>query len=281
MSATTAATAAADDATVLNLAQAAGQAPNLAGTEADEAELENELQEMEASASTLHKEGQLSASELQAARDQVETTRRAFRDLPPDVRSRIIRQRREYGVRLTQRQLPGVSVVDVEARINHTRLKPLFEQWWPFMNRMSINLTRFGSETFDKKAETALNKWLEDRLTRLEDMVREELAAARAFCEMKTEEMRKKDQHILQPNVARPSMVLPVEAYTRFSLRVLKVIMDFDVVLDHCDFMVWNGIRNASDLDVTINQFLREFRPLGQRSYETHLKLMTTIHGLN
>jgi hypothetical protein len=276
MSATTE-TIAAGDTADLKLAQAAAEPPALSE---DDAGVERELRQMEDSASTLHKEGQITDSDLQDTRAQVERTRTAFRSLPPDVRARIIRQRRDFGVRLTQRQLPGVSVVDVEARINHTRLKPLFEQWWPFINRMSINLVRFGSDTFEKKAETALNKWLEERLTKLETIVREELSTAQAFREMKTREMQAKNQHILEPSVTRPSMVLPVEAYTRFSHRVLMVIMDFDTVLDNFDFMVWNGIRNGSDLDASINQFLREFRPFGQRSYETHLKLMTTIHGL-
>jgi len=262
------------------LSVATDHAPDLGVDGDDDAGLETELGNMEAAASTLHHAGQLSDTELKNTRDQVEKTRKAFRDLPPDVRSRIILNRRRFGVRLTQRQLPGVSVVDVEARINHTRLKPLFEQWWPFVNRMSINLVRFGSTTFEKKGESVLNKWLEERLTKLEDMVSEELNAARAFCDMQIAKMKLNDQHILEPTVTRAAMILPVEAYTRFSHRVLKVIMDFDLVLDHFDFMVWNGIRNASDLDVTINQFMREFRPLGQRSYETHLKLMTTIHEL-
>jgi hypothetical protein len=276
MSATTEAITAAD-AAAQKLPPAATEPPAL--TE-DDAGVELELRQMEDSASTLHKEGQISDSELQDTRAQVERTRTAFRNLPADVRVRIVRQRRDFGVRLTQRQLPGVSVVDVEARINHTRLKPLFEQWWPFINRMSINLVRFGSDTFEKKAESALNKWLEERLARLETIVREDLTAAQAFREMKVKEMQTKNQHILEPSVTRPSMVLPVEAYTRFSHRVLMVIMGFDTVLDNFDFMVWNGIRNGSDMEVSVNQFMREFRPFGQRSYETHLKLMTTIHGL-
>jgi hypothetical protein len=276
MSATTE-TIAATDTAALKLAQTVGGVPAL---NEDDGGVELELQQMEDSASTLHKEGQITDRDLQDTRAQVERTRTAFRNLPPDVRGRIIKQRRDFGVRLTQRQLPGVSVVDVEARINHTRLKPLFEQWWPFVNRMSINLVRFGSDTFEKKVETALNNWLEERLTKLETIVREDLNTAQAFREMKVKEMQAKNQHILEPSVTRPSMVLPVEAYTRFSHRVLMVIMDFDTVLDNFDFMVWNGIRNGSDMEASVNQFMREFRPFGQRSYETHLKLMTTIHGL-
>lgn len=276
MSATTETITAADTA-ALKLAQTVGEPPAL---NEEDGGVERELRQMEDSASTLHGEGQISDSDLQDTRAQVERTRTAFRNLPPDVRERIIKQRRLFGVRLTQRQLPGVSVVDVEARINHTRLKPLFEQWWPFINRMSINLVRFGSDTFEKKAESALNKWLEERLTKLETIVREDLSTAQAFREMKVKEMQAKNQHILEPSVTRPSMVLPVEAYTRFSHRVLMLIMDYDTVLDNFDFMVWNGIRNGSDMEVSINQFMREFRPFGQRSYETHLKLMTTIHGL-
>jgi hypothetical protein len=246
---TTTETIAATDTAALKLPQTVGELPAL---NEDDAGVERELKQLEDSASTLHREGQIADNDLQDTRAQVERTRTAFRNLPPDVRARIIKRRRDFDVRLTQRQLPGASVVDVEARINHTRLKPLFEQWWPFINRMSINLVRFGSDTFEKKAESTLNKWLEDRLTKLETIVCEDLNAAQAFREMKVKEMQAKNQHILELSVMRPSMVLPVEAYTRFSHRVLRVIMDFDTVLDNFDFIVWNGIRNGSDTEASV-----------------------------
>ena len=50
--------------------------------------------------------------------------------------------------------------------------------------------------------------------------------------------------------------------------------------MDEFDFMVWNGIRDQSDVNDQVNSFLRKFQPLALRSYTTHLKLMTTIRGI-
>ena len=76
-----------------------------------------------------------------------------------------------------------------------------------------------------------------------------------------------------------PAMDIEVEAYSRFSMRVLSVIMKFDRTMDHFDFMVWNGIRDQSDVDDEAVNFLKRFNPLGIRGYMTHLKLMTTVRG--
>ncbi|WP_204317073.1 hypothetical protein, partial [Klebsiella aerogenes] len=75
---------------------------------------------------------------------EVARTRKMFREMSPDDRAKIVSRRRELGRQILTRQLAGASVVETMVKLNHTRLKPLFEQWWPFMNRMTINLTRFG-----------------------------------------------------------------------------------------------------------------------------------------
>jgi hypothetical protein len=49
--------------------------------------------------------------------------------------------------------------------------------------------------------------------------------------------------------VTKPSLDIEVEAYSRFSMRLLTVILKFDEVMDHFDFLVWNGIRDQSDVD--------------------------------
>jgi hypothetical protein len=77
-----------------------------------------------------------------------------------------------------------------------------------------------------------------------------------------------------------PALDIEVEAYSRFSMRVLTAIMKFDRTMDHFDFMVWNGIRDQSDVDDETVRFLKKVNPLGVRGYMTHLKLMTTVRGL-
>jgi len=74
-------------------------------------------------------------------------------------------------------------------------------------------------------------------------------------------------------------MDIEVEAYSRFSMRVLATMLKFDKAMDQFDFMVWNGIRDQSDVDDEVVRFLRKFNPMGVRGYMTHLRLMTTVRG--
>lgn len=246
---------------------------------ADDGEVEAELSRMEGDAAILQKEGMISASEAQEKRDQVERTRKMFRDLPPAERAAIVRRRREIGRELLDRQLSGAAVVAAAVRLNHTRMKPLFEQWWPYLNRMSINMQRFGRSTFSAQDQGAVSDWFEKQIGELESYVNEQLEVAGGFRERTESEMRGRGDIVFEPSVTKPSLDIEVEAYSRFSMRLLSLIMKFDRVMDHFDFLVWNGIRDQSDVDEETSRFLRKFHPVGVRGYMTHLRLMTTVRG--
>jgi len=113
---------------------------------------------MEQDVATLQKEGIISARAAAEKREQVARTRKTFRDLSPKERAAIILRRREIGRNLLDRQLSGDAVVSAKLRLNHTRMKPLFEQWWPYLNRMSINMQRFGRSTFGADQD-AMSEW--------------------------------------------------------------------------------------------------------------------------
>ncbi|CAG9165793.1 ATPase [Cupriavidus pinatubonensis] len=247
---------------------------------ADDGSLERELLEMDAAADTLRKEGLITSAEAEEKKAEVANTRKRFRDLKPEDRAAIIRRRREIGSQILTRQLAGAAVVPVAIKLNHTRLRPLFEQWWPFMNRMSINLQRFGSSTFAKGELATLEDYFERTLSRLEDYVDEQLRVAEALRTQREAEMRAKNDIVFEPTVTLPSLNLTVEAYSRFAMRVLGLLAKFDRAMDQFDFMVWNGIRDQSDINDEVARFLRTFHPLGLRSYMTHLKLMTTVRGV-
>ncbi|WER50882.1 ATPase [Cupriavidus sp. WKF15] len=263
-------------------AATAGAADAATGTTdgADDGSLERELLEMDAAADTLRKEGLITSAEAEEKKAEVANTRKRFRDLKPEDRAAIIRRRREIGSQILTRQLAGAAVVPVAIKLNHTRLRPLFEQWWPFMNRMSINLQRFGSSTFAKGELATLEDYFERTLSRLEDYVDEQLRVAEALRTQREAEMRAKNDIVFEPTVTLPSLHLTVEAYSRFSMRVLGLLAKFDRAMDQFDFMVWNGIRDQSDINDEVARFLRTFHPLGLRSYMTHLKLMTTVRGV-
>ncbi|MCA8291348.1 ATPase [Burkholderia vietnamiensis] len=246
---------------------------------ADDGELERELEEMEKAATTLHKEGIISDAEVEEKREQVARTRKLFKELAPEERAAIIRRRREIGRELMQKQLSGAAVVSAEVRLNHTRLKPLFEQWWPYLNRMSINMQRFGRSTFGVEDQEVVTTWLEAQLKNLEEYVAEQLEVARGFRERTEATLRESGEIVFSPTITKPSLVVEVEAYTRFSYRLLTLIMKFDQVMDHFDFLVWNGLRDQSDVDEETGRFLGKFHPIGLRGYMTHLRLMTTVRG--
>uniref|UniRef100_UPI003F498CC8 ATPase n=1 Tax=Cupriavidus taiwanensis TaxID=164546 RepID=UPI003F498CC8 len=243
-------------------------------------DVETELIAMEASADALRKEGLISTTDLEKKKAEVERTRKLFRELSPEDRQAIVRRRRELGRQILDRELAGAAVVAVSLKLNHTRLRPLFEQWWPYMNRMSLNLQRFGQSTFSRSELTTIEAFLERELAKLEDYVDEQLRVAKAYREQRESEMRAKDDIIFQPTITRPSVDLEVQAFSRFAVRALQVLIKFDQAMDQFDFMVWNGIRDMTDVNEEVMRFLRKFQPLGLRSYTTHLKLMTTVRGV-
>ncbi|WP_175958012.1 ATPase [Burkholderia sp. BCC0405] len=246
---------------------------------ADDGEVERELDEMERSAGVLQREGLISAAEAEQKLEEVARTRTLFRDLSPAERARIIQRRREIGRELMNKQLSGAAVVTARVTMKHTRLKPLFEQWWPYLNRMTINMQRFGRTTYGANEQGIVSTWFEKQLDQLEAYVNEQLDVAQGFREKTENEMRQRKETVFEPSVTKPSLDIEVEAYSRFSMRLLSVILKFDQVMDHFDFLVWNGIRDQSDVDDETARFLRKFHPVGLRGYTTHLKLMNTVRG--
>ena len=164
--------------------------------------------------------------------------------------------------------------------MNHTRLKPLFEQWWPYLNRMSINMQRFGQSTFGSENKETVNGFFEKQLKAIEEYVDEQLRVAEGYRKTKEEELRSANDFVFEPSIPMPALEIEVEAYSRFSMRILTALMKFDKAMDQFDFMVWNGIRDQSDVDDETVRFLKKFNPLGLRGYMTHLRLMTTVRGL-
>jgi hypothetical protein len=246
---------------------------------ADGGEIEAELQQMEDAANTLQKEGMISETEAAEKREQVARTRKLFRDLPPAERAAIVQRRREIGRELMNRQLSGAAVVQAAVRLNHTRLKPLFEQWWPYLNRMSINMQRFGRSTFGAEDQGIVTAWFEKQVGELEAYVDEQFSVAQGFRAKTESKMQEQGDIVFAPTVTRPSLDIEVEAYSRFSMRLLSLLLKFDKVMDHFDFLVWNGVRDQSDVDDETTRFLRKFHPVGVRGYMTHLRLMTTVRG--
>ena len=262
-------------------ANASGTPEVHAGTDTEgEGELERELTEMEADADRLHKEGVISTDDANMKRAEVAKTRKLFRDLPASDRVAIIKRRREIGRQLMERQLSGAPVVPAQVRLNHTRLKPLFEQWWPYLNRMSVNMQRFGDSTFGADDKKSVDKFFEKQIAAIEQHVDEVARVTEGYRQQKEAELNQNGEFVFEPSIPMPALDLQVEVYSRFSMRVLTAIMKFDRVMDHFDFMVWNGIRDQSDVDDEAVRFLKKVNPLGVRGYMTHLRLMTTVRGL-
>lgn len=246
---------------------------------ADEGSVELELTQMEADADRLHREGVISKDDVTMKLAEVAKTRRLFRDLPSEERIAIIKRRREIGRQLMERQLSGAAVVTAHVRLNHTRLKPLFEQWWPYLNRMSINMQRFGQSTFGTEDKDSVNNFFEKQIASIEAYVDEQHRVAEGFRKQKESELRANNEFVFEPTITMPAMDIEVEAYSRFSMRVLSTMMKFDRAMDQFDFMVWNGIRDQADVDNEVIRFLKKVNPMGVRGYMTHLRLMTTVRG--
>lgn len=253
-----------------------GDSPAIAAPD----DVDAELNQMAASAEVLHKEGLISSADAEKKKAEVESTRKRFRELSPEDRQAIVRRRRELGMQILNRQLAGAAVVVVGLKINHTRLRPLFEQWWPYMNRMSLNLQRFGQTTFSRTELATLEKYLEGEMVKIEGYVEEQFRVASAYREQREKDMQDRGDYVFRPEIVRPAVDLEVQAYSRFAVRALQVLIKFDKTMDEFDFMVWNGIRDQTDVNDEVSRFLRKFQPLGLRSFTTHLKLMETVRAV-
>lgn len=243
-------------------------------------DVDAELNQMAASAEVLHKEGLISSADAEKKKAEVESTRKRFRELSPEDRQAIVRRRRELGMQILNRQLAGAAVVVVGLKINHTRLRPLFEQWWPYMNRMSLNLQRFGQTTFSRTELATLEKYLEGEMVKIEEYVEEQFRVASGYREQREKDMQDRGDYVFRPEIVRPAVDLEVQAYSRFAVRALQVLINFDKTMDEFDFMVWNGIRDQTDVNDEVSRFLRKFQPLGLRSFTAHLKLMETVRAV-
>ncbi|NKA75241.1 ATPase [Ralstonia solanacearum] len=266
-------------ATLSTAEAAASTAPDTAGATAP-SDVEQELNEMEHAVDALQRDSLISATDADSQKGEVARTRKMFREMSPDDRAKIVARRRELGRQILTRQLAGASVVETMVKLNHTRLKPLFEQWWPFMNRMTINLSRFGHSTFTASELSTITKHFETQMANLEAYVDEQLRVAEGYRASREQEMASSGAMIWKPSVTKPSMEMVVEAYSPFAMRALGVLNKFDRAMDHFDFMVWNAIRDQSDVNEEINRFLRKFQPLAIRCYTTHLRLMTTVRNI-
>lgn len=148
------------------------------------------------------------------------------------------------------------------------------------MNRMSLNLQRFGQNTFSRAELATIEKYLETEMVRIEEYVDEQLRVATAYREQREKDMIAKGDYVFRPEIVRPAIDLEVQAYSRFAVRALQVLIKFDKTMDEFDFMVWNGIRDQTDVNEEVTRFLRKFQPLGLRSFTTHLKLMETVRAV-
>jgi hypothetical protein len=269
-----------DNVAALNALGTANGEPN--GGEAEDAPFAAELDQMTKTADALKEQGLLTAEEAAEQHAEVEQTRRRYEDLTPEEKRAVNRRLREQGRRLLERKVSGAPVIVETVTLNHNRLTPIIETWWAFLNRMSVNIGRFGRTTFDgqKQADT-VQKWFEDQQTKLHGYVSEQVDVAKAFTAQAEQLIIENGRKPLRPIITRPSLVIEVEAFTPYSYDLLQTIIAFDQAMGYFDFMVFNRVRDQSDVDDEVNRFINKLRPVGLRGLNTHRKLMLTINNLH
>ncbi|GJG97770.1 ATPase [Cupriavidus pauculus] len=248
-------------------------------------DVETELQEIEACAETLLQDGLIADADVaEDANDADDVAgagqaRRMFHELPREQRQAIVRRRRDIGLHIMGRQAIATPVVSVPLQLNHARLRGLFEGWWPYLNRVELDLQRLGRLVFSKSEEATLHANLEDELTKLEAYVARELMLAKAFRNDGEARMVDAGEIVFRPTITRPAVDIEVEALSRFAVRALQVIRTYDKVMDEFDFMVWNGMRNMDEVSGEVSRFGRRFQPLGLHGYQIYLKLLAAARA--
>lgn len=246
--------------------------------EGDDALFTAELNHVSETTTALAEEGLLTVDEAAAQREEVEQSRQRYQDMSPAQRREINRRLREQGRRLLESKVSGAPVITQTVMLNHSLLSPILLTWWAFLNRMSVNIGRFGRTTFEgQKQSDSVQKWFEDQQVKLSEYVSEQLDVAKAFTEQAEQLIVEDGRKPLRPSITRPSLVIEVEAFTPYSYDLLQNIVDFDKVMGYFDFMVFNRVRDQSDVDDEVYRFINKLRPVGVRGLNTHRRLMFTI----
>jgi len=241
------------------------------------AELDAELTQMNVGVQVLASAGLVSPEQAQRTTEEVEKSRRNFRDLPREQQRSIIERRRKLGRNMANKSLPGASVIEVTIVLRHTRLRPVFEQWWPYFNRMTVNMQRFGYQVFGKPDFNALNTYFVNTVRKIDESVSESLTVAQGFKDREFNRLTAGDEHVFEPSVTNPSLTAEVVCFSPLSHSLLQVLKKFDEAMDIYDWLVWNGSRNQSDIDDEVSRFLRKLADVGIRGYTTHMRLMTSL----
>lgn len=271
----------------VNLAAAhvgnAGEGHGVAAGDGDEGEqFSTELENTRKTADQMLAQGMITQEEAAEQHEEVERTRRRYEELSPEEKRAVNKRLREQGRRLLERQVSGAPVIPVEVVLDHSRLVPVLETWWAFLNRMSVNMTRFGRSTFDgqKKADT-VTKWFEDQQAKFAQYVDAEFDVTKTLLDTADIDIKKSGRTPLYPVVTRPAMKIGVEAFTAYSHDMLLTIQKFDRVMSLYDALVFNRVVDQGKIDDKTNEFINKLRPVGLRGLNTHRKLMLTIQSLN
>lgn len=248
--------------------------------DADDRSVTAELDHMSKTADAMREQGLLTADEAAEQIEQVEHERRRYQDMTRDEKKAINNRLKDTGRRLLEQQVPGAPVVQETVTLNHGRLTPVLLTWWAFLNRMSVNIGRFGRDTFEtKKNSDKIQAWFEDQQKSLAKYVGEQRDLAEAVCRTGAEMILESNRKPLSPAVTRPSLVIDVEAFTPYSYDLLQTIIEFDGVMNLLDWQVFNRLKDQSDMDDEVSRFSNKLRPVGVRGLNTHRKLMMTIYS--
>ena len=106
-------------------------------------------------------------------------------------------------------------------------------------------MQRFGQSTFGADDKDVVNSFFEKQLASIEAYADEQLRVAEGYRQQKEAELRANKDFVFEPTIPMPAIDIEVEAYSRFSMRVLTAIMKFDRAMDHFD--LWSGTASGTN----------------------------------
>lgn len=243
----------------------------------DDSNLENDIHDLdaiEAGTNSLLTDNSISASDATDLINRVSKARKSFRDMTPDQRRKMIKNRVVSGGKMFESTLRGNSALVIALKLEHGILKNRFSQFVPFLDRAFVNMGMFGDQVFGVKENKKRYTALVDGVNNFYDATK----AAREVAEQQVAEAKEQFDKVNEPyyqlEVPSPALECKIHIHSKQSLAHLNAYLEFDRLLSATTWLHFHSVVTQKDIDETMKAINKLALDVGRRGYITFVELV-------
>ena len=234
----------------------------------------HDLDAIEAGTNTLLTDNSISASDANELITRVSKARKSFRDMTPDQRKKMIRNRVVTGGKMFESTLKGNSALVIDLKLEHGVLKNRFSQFVPFLDRAFVNMGMFGDQVFGVKENKKRNAALVEGVNNFYEATK----AAREVAEQQVAEAKelfdKESEPYYDLQVPTPALECKIHIHSKQSLAHLNAYKEFDRLLSATTWLEFHNAMSKKEIDETMKSINKLALDVGRRGFMTFVELV-------